>query len=514
MTTAYQQLANRFQQIYHLQHLGAIAGWDQAAMMPSGGNQARGAAMAELNTLLHRLLTEKEVEAWLTEARNQETEPETLRSIEEMHTDWRHASVIPDDLVKAKTLATNECEHAWRSQRPENDWTGFAANLKEVVNLTRQEANIRAEHANVSPYNALLELYEPGVNTRELDQLFGDLKTWLPAFIQEAQEHQASIKIIEPTGPFPIEQQKALGLEVMKLLGFDFNHGRLDVSTHPFCGGVSEDVRMTTRYNEDNFIEALMGTVHETGHARYQQNLPANRALPVSSYRSMGIHEGQSLFFEMQLGRSPAFLSLIQPLIIKHLCHGKQQPYAAPDNLEKIYTRVCPGFIRVDADEITYPAHVILRYEIERDLIEGNIEVDDIPELWQQKMKTYLGLNVADDHRNGCMQDIHWPMGSFGYFPSYTLGAMVAAQLFAAQKKAMPDIEDQIQNGNLSPGFDWLKQNIWSQGRRYSTRELMTRATGEPLNADYFKAHLKQRYLTQYKRIQPTFMLENITFEG
>ncbi|ELU06009.1 hypothetical protein CAPTEDRAFT_127783, partial [Capitella teleta] len=271
--------------------------------------------------------------------------------------------------------------------------------------------------------------------------------------------------------------------------------GRLDVSTHPFCGGVSEDVRMTTRYSEDNFVEALMGIIHETGHARYNQSLPTDRALPVSSYRSMGIHEGQSLFFEMQLGRSPAFLSLIQPLIVEHLCDGKQPPYMALDNLEKIYTEVHPCFIRVDADEITYPAHIILRYEIERDLIEGNIEVDDIPELWQQKMKDYLGLDVAGDHQNGCMQDIHWPMGAFGYFPSYTLGAMVAAQLFATQKKAMPDIEAQIQNGNLSPTFDWLKTNIWSQGRKYSTAELMTRATGKPLTASYFKNHLKERYL-------------------
>lgn len=496
MTTAYENLVSRFQQMYHLSHLGAIAGWDQAAMMPVGGNQARGAALAELNTLLHQLLTEPEVASWLQEAQAQETNPDTIRSIAEMAVEWQQASAIPDDLVKAKTIASTNCEHAWRSQRPANDWPGFARNLKEVVNLSRQEAAVRAEKSHVSPYNALLELYEPGVNTRELDQLFGDLKTWLPGYIQDALDRQSSVNIIQPEGPFPIDRQKALGLEVMKLLGFDFDHGRLDVSTHPFCGGVSEDVRMTTRYKEDNFVEALMGIIHETGHARYQQNLPEqNRELPIAFPRSMGIHEGQSLFFEMQLGRSSEFLSLIQPLIVKHLCAGTSQPAMALDNLEKIYKRVRPGFIRVDADEITYPAHIILRYEIERDLIEGNIEVDDIPELWQQKMQDYLGLDVAGDHKNGCMQDIHWPMGSFGYFPSYTLGAMVAAQLFAARKKAMPDIAELIQHGNLSPIFDWLKHNIWSQGRKYSTAELMTRATGEPLTASYFQQHLKERYL-------------------
>ena len=496
MSKAYLQLKERFGKIYRLQHLGAIASWDMAANMPSGGSSARSAALAELNTLLHQLLTDPEVEQWLTTAKKDDTDPATRHSLEEMQLEWQNANVLPADLVRAQSLASNRCEHAWRNQRKENDWKGFATNLKEVVDLARQEARIRAEHSNTTPYNGLLAIYEPGVTTEELDTLFGDLKTWLPDFIQQALERQKSSDIIHPQGKFPENQQKALGLDVMKLLAFDFDHGRLDVSTHPFCGGVNEDVRMTTRYNEDSFVEALMGTIHETGHARYNQNLPAdNPELPISFYRSMGIHEGQSLFFEMQLGRSPAFLSLLQPLIVKHLCDGKEAPFATLENLEKIYTEVRPGFIRVNADEITYPAHIILRYEIERDLIEGRIEVDDIPELWQQKMQDYLGLHVGGNHANGSMQDIHWPMGAFGYFPSYTLGAMTAAQLFAAQKKAMPDIDHQIRQGNLSPIFDWLKENIWRHGRQYSTAELMTRATGEPLNARYFREHLQQRYL-------------------
>ncbi|WP_067520517.1 carboxypeptidase M32 [Endozoicomonas ascidiicola] len=496
MSKAYNNLVERFQKIYRLQHLGSIAGWDQAANMPSGGNNARSAALAELNTLLHQLITDQDMDYWLKEAEKDTPDHDTRCSLAEMTLEYQKANIIPDDLVRAQTLTSNQCEHAWRTQRADNDWTGFAKNLQEVVNLSRQEATIRAEHTDTSAYNALLELYEPGVNTQALDTLFGDLKTWLPGYIQQAKDKQSSRKTIQPTGTFSQENQEALGLDVMKLLGFDFDHGRLDVSTHPFCGGVNEDVRMTTRYSEDNFVEALMGTIHETGHARYNQNLPKdNPELPISFYRSMSIHEGQSLFFEMQLGRSSEFLSLIQPLIVKHLCHGKQAPFASLDNLEKIYTEVRPGFIRVDADEITYPAHIILRYEIERDLIEGNIEVNDIPDLWQQKMKDYLGLDVAGDHKNGCMQDIHWPMGAFGYFPSYTLGAMTAAQLFAAQKKAMPDITDQIRQGNLTPIFDWLQENIWSQGRRFSTSELMTRATGEPLNANFFREHVKQRYL-------------------
>jgi len=294
-------------------------------------------------------------------------------------------------------------------------------------------------------------------------------------------------------GPFATAQQRALGVEIMGLLGFDFDGGRLDVSTHPFCGGVPEDVRITTRYTEDDFMRSMMGIVHETGHARYEQNLPRETvSLPVGRARSMGIHESQSLSFEMQLGRSPAFLALIAPLVRQHL--GDQAAFT-PDNLARLYTRVHPGLIRVDADELTYPAHVILRYEIERDLINGQIEPDDIPALWDEKMAQYLGVDTRGNYQNGCLQDIHWTDGSFGYFPSYTLGAMYAAQYFATIRDQHPELDARIAAGDLSPLFDWLKGNIWTQASRWPTPELVQRATGEPLNPAHFKAHLQRRYL-------------------
>ena len=342
MSEAYQHLKERFEKIYRLQHLGAIAGWDQSAMMPSGGNQSRSEAMAELNSLLHSMLTADEVGDWIQQAKQQNTDADIEASLREMALEYDNATVMPDELVKAKTMAGAHCEHAWRTQRPENDWAGFAKNLKEVVNLAREEANIRAEHAGTSPYDALLNLYEPGMTTQKLDSLFGDMKTWLPGFIQQAVESQKSRNIVKPEGPFQQSDQKALGHEVMKLLQFDFNHGRLDISTHPFCGGVSEDVRLTTRYKDNDFVEALMGTIHETGHARYEQNRPDNRSLPVGRSRSMGIHESQSLFFEMQLGRSSGFLKHLQPLIVKHLCNGEAKPFAELSNLEQIYTQVRP----------------------------------------------------------------------------------------------------------------------------------------------------------------------------
>ena len=497
MIQAYNRLVERFNKLYRFQHLSAITRWDQSAMMPSGGNQARSEALAELSSLMHELLSEEQVGQWIKEAGESADDLVTQRSIREMERSWRKASVMPADLVKAQSLASSKCEHAWRTQRPENDWKGFSANLKEVVKLAREEASIRSAASGAKGYDAMLELYEPGMTSSELDVLFGNLKSWLPETLQTVVEQQQNDSLIVSQGHYPTENQKALGLDVMKLLGFDFNHGRLDVSIHPFCGGVPEDVRLTTRYNEADFVESLMGTIHETGHARYNQNLPEDlRALPLGSYRSMGVHEGQSLFFEMQLGRSPAFLQLIRPLIVKHLAENQEDKRFSQTNLEKIYNRVKPGFIRVDADEISYPMHVILRYEIEKALIEGDLQVDDLPQVWDEKMQAYLGLSTGDNHSIGCMQDIHWPMGAFGYFPSYTLGAMYAAQQFSTVKRQLPDVENRISNGDLEPVFSWLTDNIWQQGSKLETHELYTQATGEPLNADHFKQHILSRYLT------------------
>jgi carboxypeptidase Taq len=290
-----------------------------------------------------------------------------------------------------------------------------------------------------------------------------------------------------------VTAQRALNIEVMTLLGFDFAGGRLDESTHPFSGGVPEDVRLTTRYSEDDFSRSLLGTIHETGHARYEQNLPrAWLGQPVATARSYGVHESQSLSFEMQLARSRAFAGVLAPLLVKHF---GDQPAYDPDNLYRLWTRVKRGLIRVDADEVTYPAHVILRYEIERALVEGDIEPDDIPALWDEKMQQLLGLDTRGNYKDGCLQDVHWTEGAFGYFPSYTLGAMYAAQWFAAIRRETPDLDARVARGDLQPVFDWMGKNIWSQASLWPTPELVQRASGDALNPQHFRRHLEQRYL-------------------
>ncbi len=492
--SAFEKLVSHSKKIAHFNHLAAICGWDQAAMMPAGGNQARSEAMAELSVHIHSLHTQPQLVDWFAEAEQQPLSVEQTASLRELKREWQQANLLPEALVQAKSLAGYKCEHAWRSQRQENDWQGFEKNWAEVVKLSQEEAQLRGEANNLSPYDAMLDIYEPGTSSASLDTLFTDVKTWLPTMIDQVIDKQSSEQFIEPNGQFATDKQKALGMEVMKLLQFDFNHGRLDESIHPFCGGVPSDVRITTRYDESEFVQSLMGIVHETGHARYEQGLPKILAgTPAGEARSMGIHESQSLFFEMQLGRSDAFVAHLANLAGKHFT-ASNPGLLSQQNFHKLYTRVKKDFIRVDADELTYPAHVILRYEIERDLINGNIKHTDVPELWNLKMQQYLGLSTEGNFKNGCMQDIHWTDGAFGYFPSYTLGAMYAAQFMAAMKNTV-DVDGAIRSGDLSPIFTWLSDNIWSKGSLLTTDELVKQATGETLNAKFFQEHLRSRYL-------------------
>ncbi len=492
-TPAYDELTAHWLRLHHFSHLQSIAGWDQAANMPPKGNEARAAALAELAALMHRMRTEPTLPDRLARAEDENLGSDQRANLREMRREWLMANVLPESLVVRQQLASSRCEHAWRTQRPANDWAGFLGNFREVLALSREEAALRAASTGVSKYEAMMDRFEPGMRCEQVDAVFGEVRRWLPGLIGQVQERQAREPVLKPQGPFSIDGQTKLCADVMRLLGFDFEAGRLDVSTHPFCGGVPEDVRMTTRFRTDDFLGSLMGTVHETGHGRYEQNLPREwLGQPLAQARSMAIHESQSLSFEMQLGSHPGFVALLAPRIRQAF---GDQPAFAPQNLQRLLTRVTPSLIRVDADEVTYPAHVILRYEIERALIEGDIEAEDIPALWDQKMQELLGLSTAGNFKDGPMQDVHWPEALFGYFPCYSLGAMYAAQWFATMRRAMPDLDARIARGDLEAVFNWLQQHIWQQASRYGTEQLTQRASGEPLNPAHFKAHLQARYL-------------------
>ncbi len=500
-TSAYGRLESLFHKIHNLTHLAAMAHWDSATMMPPGGSEARGQALAEISSLINERVGSQETGELIEQA-------DAVRSslsdwqqanLREMRREWFNASSVSPELVRAHSLASSRCENAWRKLRGENNWADFEPLLSEVIALTREQAAMRSAASGLPPYDALLNLYEPGQSSDNINRVFAQLKAFLPAFVKQTVQEQKGDDLIRPAGSFPVEKQKALALELMKAIGFDFNHGRLDTSHHPFCGGVPEDVRITTRYAENDFSESLMGVLHESGHAKYEQGLPREwLSQPVGKARSMGIHESQSLFQEMQVCRSHAFLRFSGPLMKARLGNS-ETPDACweADNLHRLYNRVQPGYIRVNADEASYPLHVILRYELEKALVEGSLEVRDIPEAWDEKMQNYLGLSTRDNYKDGCMQDIHWTHGMLGYFPTYTLGAMNAAQLFRAAHEAIPDLEELISRGSFDVLNQWQSKAIWSWGSYWSIDELMRQASGEALNPKHFIHHLQQRFSPQ-----------------
>ena len=492
-TPAYDALAADCARLHRFEHLQALAQWDRAALMPPRGNEARAAALAELAALLQGLQAEPARGERIARAAGEPLTPAQRANLREIERDWRQASALPAALVARREQACARCEHAWRSQRAANDWAGFVVNFRAVLAIVREEAARLSDAGGLAPYDALIDRYEPGMRSAVVDRLFADLWQWLPGLIAQVRERQAGEPVLAPRGPFAVDAQRRLCERVLRELGFDFDAGRLDVSAHPFCGGVPEDVRITTRYSGDDFLGSLMGTIHECGHARYEQNLPpAWRGQPAGRARSMAIHESQSLAFEMQLAVHPGWVRRLAPLLAEAF---GAQPAFEPANLQRLLTRVQPGRIRVDADELSYPAHVILRYEIERALIAGDAEADDVPALWDAKMQALLGIDTRGDLRDGPLQDVHWAEGAFGYFPCYTLGAMYAAQWFAALRREQPGFDARIGAGDLQPVFEGLHARLWSQGSLWPTDELVQRASGEPLNPAHYRAHLQARYL-------------------
>jgi len=500
MNSSYQNLESRFRQISHLNEISSIIAWDEAVMMPKGASHTRHAAMADLAQMIQSMSMNPQIGEWLDEA-SETTQLNTLTpwqkaNVREMRRIYTENTVIPADLNHRFSLARMKCENAWRTLRAENNWTAFKPLFQEVLILAREVTQILGEVADLPLYDAALNRFSPGLTSSAVQKLFDELKRSLPSLIQVANEKQK--RVVVPQGPFPMEAQKALAKELMSAIGFAMDNGRLDESHHPFCGGTARDVRITTRYNDREFISSLMGVLHETGHGLYEQGLPEEwLGQPVGMACGMAVHESQSLFMEMQICRSRAFMEFAAPYIAKHMRpHCKNPESLNADNLYLLVTELNrENLIRVDADEVTYPLHVILRYEIERDLLEDRWSLDNLPEVWNEKMQSYLGLSTTGNDKNGCMQDVHWPSGAFGYFPAYTFGAVIAAQLFSKILEENPRASQQIASGNLSEIQTWLRTHIWNQGSFRTTMELVEKASG-PLSSRAFKMHLEKRYLS------------------
>ncbi len=493
-TPAADALEARFRRLSALSGAAGMLGWDQHVLMPSGGAEARAEQLATLSVLRHELLTAPEVADHLAAAAEEPLEDWRAANLAEMRRTHAHATALSSELVDALSRAGSRCEALWREARAKADFSIVRDAMAEQIRLIREEAAAKSEALGTSPYEALLDGYEPGGSISKIEALFAELEAELPPLLDAVLERQARLgDPAAPAGPFPVATQRALSRRVMETLGFDFAHGRLDETLHPFCGGVPDDVRVTTRYDETGFINGIMGVIHETGHALYERGLPADwRTQPVGEARGMVMHESQSLLMEMQACRSPAFLGLLSGWARE--AFGADGPAWEPENLRRIYTKVARSFIRVEADEVTYPLHVILRTRLERALLSGDLEVDGLPAAWNAGMQSLIGVTPPDDAR-GCLQDIHWYDGAVGYFPTYTLGAMAAAQLFQAAVRAEPGIPDAIGRGDFTPLVGWMRTNVHGVASSRGTEEILQAATGASLSAAPFLAHLKARYL-------------------
>ena len=493
---AYQQLEARKKRTSALGNAMGILQWDQQTMMPEGAAPARASVLAELSVWMHEMETGEELSELIDAAESDADQLDEWQraNLREMRHEFIHANAMPADLVEKLVLAESESEMTWRTARPANDWKGLAPKLEALFELKREEATIKADIMGVSPYEAMIDQYDPGRREAQVDRIFGDLENFLPGFVQQVMEKQASEpKALMPEGPFPAEKQEALSKEVMKIFGFPVERGRLDTAHHPFSGGADGDVRITTRYEEDDFMKSLMAVIHETGHALYEDGRPAAwLGQPVGNSRGMTLHESQSLLLEMQASRSEEFIRFLAPTIQR--CLGGKGPAWEADNILRIYRKVEPGLIRVYADEVTYPLHVILRYKLEKAIIGNELAINDLPGAWNELMEKLLGIRPGDDI-DGVMQDVHWPAGLFGYFPTYSLGALASAQIFAAAQRDDADILPGLGRGDFAPLFTWLDSNIRSQGCRYMPDELIEKATGSGLDSVAFKASIKARYL-------------------
>ena len=491
---SYDQLANRLATIADLKHARGLLDWDREVNMPVGGTSARADALATLQVLIHERETAEEIGDLVESARAAGPGPWEAANVEEIHRRWIRKRAVGPDLVAARSRATSSCQAAWLDARRTNNWNSVVGKLQVVLDLTREMANATGAALGCTPYDSLLQEWEPDLTRETTDRLFREIRRSVPAMIEVAITRQPSYRA--PVGPFPVKRQRALAKEMMEVLGLDLVRSRIDKSAHPFTSGHPDDVRITTRYDRTDFRESLFATIHEVGHAVYEQQRPDRyRKQPVGESAGMAVHESQSLLFEKILARSDAFLEFAAPILRRHLRRRKTGAAEwEAENLGRLVRRVERSLIRTRADELTYPLHVILRYDLETALIDGALDAADLPDAWEERISQFFGLTTGGDHRVGCLQDIHHYLGLLGYFPTYTIGAVMAAQLFEAAKAALPGLEDAIRRGELRELLEWLREHVHARGRSVSGMKIIADATGSELGPDAYLRHLRARY--------------------
>ena len=490
---AYTKLKEIFREASLSSDIAGILHWDMSTMMPSNSRNQRAEQLAYLSKLSHDKISSNEVRDLILEAKNEDLNQNDLHNLREIEREHKLTSSVPSELVQKISRTAAKCEGEWQEARKNSNFNLIKKSLDELINLTKEEAGILGKEFNLSPYEALVNKFEPGSNTQLIANVFDDLQQFLTPLIDTIIEKQKSQKIFPIQYKISENQQKDIAEHIMKIIGFDFKRGRLDKSVHPFCGGSTNDVRITTRYNEENPFSSLDGVMHETGHALYELNLPMQWShQPVGKSRGMAMHESQSLMIEMQITRSLAFKKFLSKLL-KNKFNIMDNSFD-PDNLYLLGTRVEKSFIRVESDEVTYPLHIILRFNLEKKIFNNEISINDLPEAWNEEHKRLFDRKVEKD-TDGCLQDVHWYAGLFGYFPTYSLGALTAAQFASQLRIDLPELDLNIEKGKFDDLVNWLKTNIHEKASFFSTNEVLEQVTNSSLNAKYFKNYINNRYL-------------------
>jgi carboxypeptidase Taq len=494
----YARVAHRFATAGKIKAAEMMLNWDAQTNMPLGGAWARGQQMAALTEVGTELIGGDGVHEALTEAEEMahRLEPDEQADLKEMRRTWVHASAAPKDLFAAKARMSQELQAIWKRAKPENDFKAFAGPFDELLKVIREIAAAKAEVLGTTPYGAMMDEYDPGVGEALVDPIFADLAQALPPLIAEVLERQARWPDPVPYPSSPVERQAALSHQLAVAIGHDPNQFRIDAAPHPFSVPHSPgDVRFTTRYDVDDVRFSIMATLHEAGHAMYEHNLPRAFAFrPGGMARGMSVHESQSLSLEMMAGRSREFLSWLAPLMAEEL-GGDAASYTAA-NVLNATRRLDDDYIRVNADELSYPLHVILRYRLEKALIADDLKVADLPGAWDDGFEALLGRRPPSLAK-GCLQDIHWSAGLVGYFPNYAMGALLASQLFETANAEDPEILPALGRGDFGPYFAWVRPRVHARASLVSFTDLVKEATGAPLSADAFKRHVRRRYLEE-----------------
>lgn len=494
MTTSYEELRELYGEIADLDHASALLSWDQQTYMPPRGSESRGRQLATLSGLSHEKLSNPRIEELLNTVED-EGDPVRAGFLRELKYQRERKLKLPASLVKEMTLETSRAFDVWRQARREKNFQLFSPNLDRVIQLTRQAAECFGYEK--TPWDALVPDYERGSSAEKLTAILAPLR-------------DATVKLLEqirskpqvPTGfleqKWDLAQQREFGLRVARDIGYDFAGGRQDVAPHPFCTTLGfGDVRITTRYKEDALLDAVGSTVHEAGHALYEQGFaPELARTPLFDAPSLGMHESQSRFWEIRIAQSRPFWGHYLPIL--HQYFPGQLDGVGLDDFYRGINRVEPSYIRVESDEVCYNLHVMIRFEIEQRIFDGSLETAGIPETWNRLYKEYLGVTVPNDAL-GCLQDVHWAYGSFGYFPTYSLGNICCAMLVEKMEHDMPGIWESVQEGRFVGILAWLRENIHRYGRLYGTPELMKRVTGKEISADALVRYLQAKYTEIYQ---------------